>query len=231
MAKKNPIIPRKISEAVDYIDRTDDFLQITGLPVTNGARLGILPAVVGNWHTKRGEIDDLNILCNAPSTKTAAVVASRKEKIKDFRTFAKPVFNVIKGSPNATTDDALMFNVVLDPKNPSHRTIPITETCYPLITRVGLIIEFKCRTASDAKRGSLAEGADGVMLYYCISDTAPANPAAAAVIQVFFSKATFRFECPADSAKKNFYCWVKWVNMKNPAINGATGDMFTVSNL
>ena len=229
MAKKksNSRVPAKTKDAVEYVIKTDDRFQTVIVPTT-GDRLGVLLSVTDDWHERRGKIEDFYKSYSDKTTLTSIVKKNLREELKSFRTFAKKPLNVLASSPNATNDDAAVFNVVLNRANPTHSVTPIKELCYAKVIALGgEKMESKCYTASDSNRASLCEGSDSVEIRYKIGTDAEAptsfNDGTTSFIS---SKAIFILTC-AGGRKKNLYSFHRWYNSKHPELSGVFDEMKT----
>jgi len=115
---------------------------------------------------------------NNPVTSSSTVKNQVKTWIKNFRAFADPLLNIIAASPNATTDDEAIFNLVLNinRKHPTHTHTKIVDACFTDWTGSGGgNMKAGSRSTTDTKRHSLAEGADGVQYAYMILNDTPEN--------------------------------------------------------
>lgn len=166
------------------INRTDDRLQaiepVSGNPYWKQFSLTSVNAT--DWHNKRlfwnTPTTGLFAKYSDPNTSTPTIKTQVKKFIKDFRTFGNPLLNLIAASPNATTDDEAIFNLVLNinRKHPTHTHTKIADACVTDWTNQGGgNMKAGSKSAHDSKRHSLAEGADGVQYAYMILDDTPEN--------------------------------------------------------
>ncbi|MBI3500733.1 MAG: hypothetical protein HY063_02975 [Bacteroidetes bacterium] len=166
-----------------FISTTDDHLlaiePTTGNPYWQF--LGLSSANATDWHNKRLYWDAPNTglfaLYSNPATSTSVIKKKVETFIKNFRTFANPLLNIIASSPNATGVEEKIFNLVLNANRakPSHTHTKIEDQCF---TKWEGGNGGNKRAAShkedEAKgRASVPEGADGVQYAYVIMDENP----------------------------------------------------------
>jgi len=212
-------ISRTIIGCANYIDSTDDFLQEIIVPA-NPARLGLTPQNATDWHTWRINNDKLIVLRKSKVTKSPDLNSQVKVSKKGFIKFAQPLLDIIAASPNATTTDANIFNVVLVRKTPTHSDTPIKDTCTATLQMLGGgKMSVKCRTATGGKRPKLAAGADGVETSYVIGDKNTKVPDPdLGTTQKSFSKASFIMSLGAVNSGAILYIYVRWINTKNDKV-------------
>lgn len=222
----NSRIPRKIRDFDGYIRRTNNYFAVVILP-SNGTRLGLIPTNVTDWDSKNTAWGELFGKWSDPLTKTTDINRQVKTFMKNFRTFAQPLLNIIAASPNAIDTDATTFNVVLVRKKPSHPTNAIQALCNAVSKQIGgSRVEFKCRTYTDSKRASLAEGSDGVEIAYIIGDKdTPVPDADSCPLNDLFTKATFTLSNGTINIGKILYIYFRWTNTKHPNLAGPWSDL------
>ena len=210
-------IPTTLAKFFGYVANTNTYLQAPVVP-SNSDRLTLSSDTVKKWNTFAGTSSDLQTSKADPLQKGPALNDKVKKLIKDFKTFAQPQLNIIASCTAATTDDALVFNVVLVRKTPSHSHAPITGKCYIVYELLGGgKIKFKCRSISDARRASLIEGADAVEIVYITGDANAKVPTADEMGNgTSFSKATFILSLGTLTTGKVLYIYFRWINTKHP---------------
>src|ERR1051325_5609182 len=122
----NTRIPTEISKFDPCINSTDDYLltvcNVGPPPEHNWERLGITLQNKDDWHAKRLYWkDNLFPKYFSKLTKTEAVNAEVENFIKSFRTFARPLLNIMAASPNANEDDEVALNFKINRKPPSKK--------------------------------------------------------------------------------------------------------------
>ncbi len=182
--KKEPRISLSPKKFNPYLGRTDDRLQaiepLSGNPYWQ--QYGLTSANATDWHNKRlfftAATTGLFAKYSNPATSTSLVKQQVKGWIKAFRTFANPLLNIIAASPNATSDDEAIFNLVLNVnrKKPTHTHTKIEDACHTdWVGHGGGNMKAGSRSTTDTKRHSLPEGADGVQYAWMILDDTPEN--------------------------------------------------------
>lgn len=166
-------MPTRISTSIPgfntYITNTGTYVA-AGTPTTNGARLGLSPTNITDWEDKKTYwVGTLYPKYSDPLQSTAAVKEAVKNFMKDFKTFAQPLLNIMAASPGAVEADEAVFNFKIGRAVPSHSTTPISEVVvFDARPIGGGELKFSCRTAHDDHRASKAEGADSVQLAYMV---------------------------------------------------------------
>lgn len=228
-------VPETIPPFNNYINSTDDNLQaISSGVIHNWERLGLSSVNASDWHDQRTYWrDTLYPKYSSPATSTSLVKAEVKAFIIEFRKFANPLLDIMAASPNAGTDDEIMFNFKIGRAPAHHATDPIAGTVvYDAQPLGGGDFKFKCRTAADSSRASLAAGADSVQLGYMVQEkssgpTPPApaddnmpNPNQTGMTKDIFTKATFTFHAEAENVGKTMIVFARWFNTKHPELAG-----------
>ncbi|MEP7168668.1 MAG: hypothetical protein ABI855_04805 [Bacteroidota bacterium] len=224
-------VPTTIDAFNKYINNTDDYIHEE--TPTNGTRLGLTTTNQSDWASKRTFWKDtLFPKYSDPIQSTSVVKEDVKTFMKDFRTFANPLLDVMAASPAATNEDAAVFHFVLVRKKPSHQTEPIKDA---VVTDVkangGGDMIFSCRTSHDTKRASKAEGADSVQVAFKVAvrnEDPPPVDANDGTTKEIFTKAKFILHAGGANAGKKLYVWCRWYNTKNPPIAGSWNNMITV---
>jgi len=196
-----------------------------GSPVTNGTRLGLSAQNLTDWNDKFVYWrDTLYTKYSDPLQSTSAVKDEVRNFMKDFKTFAQPLINLMVASPNAKEADAAVFNFVLNRAKATRRNTPIKElvefTTQPL---GGGDMKFSCRTGHDSSRASKAEGADSVQLAFLIADTVDvfkATPSDLGMKTEAFTRAQFIFHAGAANVGKRMIVFTRWFNTKHPQLAG-----------
>ncbi len=228
MAKR---IPKSAAKFNTYILETDDYFQVVVDPL-NGIRLGLVAQNMTDWHTKRVAWAILYAKKSDPLQKGPAVNKAVALFIKNFNTFGMPLLNVIAASPNITSDDELVFNVVADSAHasPTHRTDPISNVIFTkLVQASGGKIKAKGYTTSTSKRASLPAdtGADSVKRYFALSDkptTGPANYNSPGVTVEINTGASLLMELGAENSGQYLNYWDQWFDSKNPKRGGPISE-------
>ena len=210
-----------------YINRTNNFLQLVIVPL-HGIRLGLTIQNIKDWNTFALAWILLYAKKSDPLQKGPAVNKAVKLFIKNFGIFATPLLDIIAASPNITTDDELVFNVVADNAHaaPTHRTEPIANAIYTkLVQTTGGNIKAKGYAVATAKRAGLPPetGADSVKRYYAISTTAtngPANYNSAGVTVEVNTGASLLMQLGAENSGMYINYWDQWYDTKNPKRGG-----------
>lgn len=160
-------------------------------PVYYWQYLGLSSANAADWHNKylfwSTPITGLYALYSNPASSTSLVKKQVKLWIKAFRVFGNPLLNLIAASPNATSDDEAIFNLILtiNHKHPTHTHTKIEDACHTDWTgHGGGNMKAGSRSTTDTKRHSLAAGADGVQYAYMILNDTPENIAKSIAIAV-----------------------------------------------
>src|SRR5205085_10753699 len=125
----NSRVPTAIPEFNTYITNTNTYLHAGG-PPTNLTRLGLSDDNGKDWDDYQKAWAELYLKYSNALTSTSIIKENVKHAMHDFKAFAQPLLNIIAASPEATDDDAAVFNLVLDKnhKNPSRPTTPISDT-------------------------------------------------------------------------------------------------------
>ena len=224
-------ISRATKKFAIYINRTNGFLQIVIDP-TNGTRLGLTTQNVTDWNSKTIAALITYGKWGDPLQKGPAVNKAMKLAIKNFITFAQPLLDIIAASPNLTSDDELMFNVVgsSNRANPTHRTDPIEAAIYTKLVQVGGgRMRAKGYTTTTARRAGLPPdtGADSVKRYWALSTTAingPATYRTAGVVSEVETGASTIMEFGADNIGQYLNYWDQWYDTKNPKRGGPISE-------
>jgi len=227
----------RISETIPgfntYINNTGTYVA-AGTPTTNGARLGLSPTNITDWENMKTDWIALYAKYSDPLQSTAAVKEAVKNFMKDFKTFAQPLLNIMAASPNAVEADEAVFNFKIGRAVPSHSTTPISEVVvFDARPIGGGELKFSCRTAHDDHRASKAEGADSVQLAYMVvvpndnptppppggGDDIP-TPNTKGMAKEVFTKSQFTFHAGVDNVGKRMVVFARWWNTKHPELAG-----------
>ena len=227
-----------------YIVRTNNYLQALVDPIVPGVfnwtRLGLTSQNAVDWAMKTlvwtGAPPNLGLYSKYtdPTLKTTNVITQTNQFIKDFRTpFGRDILRKIIASDNANAADAVMFNVVLNPANPSHTHTKIAESCLTTFNYVAAgNYKAESRSATDTKRASVPAGiADGVQYFYQILDagqTPPESPDANGVVMQFFTGATHEIPLGIGNINKYLYVWTRWYSAAHPTLAGNFSAMQTI---
>ena len=218
-------VPRKIDDFNNYIRITDDYLQVEvdpgPPPVLNWGRLGLTQEDADQWHALREAWEnDLFPRYVNPNTKTKTVNAQITTAMEIFRTFAQPMIDIMAASPNANQDDAEILNFKLVRSEPTHPTVPIADLCYADVLPLGGgAVRISCRTIHDAKRASMAKGANLIQVAMKIDGPAPTGPSDGTSM-VILGKANEIYNIGDDHTGKRAYAYFRWYNTKYPHLAG-----------
>ena len=226
-----PRISRAAAKFNTYAIGTNAYLMIVIVPL-HGIRLGLTAGNISDWNTKVAAWILLYAKKSDPLQKGPALNKAVRLFIADFITFATPLLNVIAASPNITSDDELVFNVVADNAHasPTHRTDPISKEIYSkLVAGGGGNIKAKGYTSTTARRAGLPPdtGADSVRRFYALSTTAingPANYNSAGVTKEVNTGASFLMELGAENVGMYINYWDQWYDTKNPKRGGPISE-------
>jgi len=237
----NSRVPQTISGFNAYINTTDTY-QLAIDPITlmpNYQRLGLSLVQSGDWTAKRVFWrDTLYPKYTDENTSTTVVKKNVKKFMKDFRTFANPLLNIMAASPNATQADEAAFKFVITPDAPTERGKIVDVPFIKIKPLGGGEMKFGARTSEDMSRPSRHKLADGLEVRWVIL-TAPQNsetptdpsipvgktaalPLTADECPNSFISPKASFEKAFGQANQNkmFYCFIRWINLINPENNG-----------
>jgi len=222
----NSRISTVVDVAVQYADRTDNYLRIVIDP-THGARLGVTDVEVGDWHIWRGKLDDCFVDWSDDTKKTKPVNAKMVKLVHDFREFANPVLNRIAASGNLNETDEVVFNLVGDSNHagPSHKTDKIIEKCFSKMIPIGGgEIANHLRTGSSTGRDHIFDGADGAEISYTITDEPTVNSDPMNATRRTYTKAVFIQELGAPNKGKYMNYCHRWAWTINDKLSGPFND-------
>jgi hypothetical protein len=237
-----PRVPIKIPEFNNYINSSDEYLQLTRVDRTNPnwQELGLTLPQSTEWTNKRTFWRDTLYpkYINA-SLSTSAVKTQVKNYMKSFSVFARPLLDVMAVSVKADEEDEaqLRFLRKVSYKKATHHTEEIEEQCYAIIKQLGGDkLKFGCSTQSDTKKKSLAPTADGVLVSYVripkteVNPTLPEDPEDCSKQQTF-SKASFVLDAGPGSSGDRLVGFIQWNDSKNPNRTGPESERFDVTIL
>ena len=217
-------IPQDIAGAVAFVDRTDNYQQAVVVPPpSNGIRLGLTAQNITDHHTKLLAIDLVFIKWSDLSQKTTPVNDSIVLLLADFRTFEQPLLDIIASSTVLNTTDEAVYNLVGDShhKAPTHRTVAITEKCFPRMLAIGggEMVDH-VRTSSSSKRDHIFDEASGFECAYTITDTPTPLTDPENAKSKTFTKASAIVELGAPNKGKYINHCERWVFSPNTKFNG-----------
>jgi hypothetical protein len=235
-------VPRTIPEFNNYINSSDDYLQLTRSDRTNPnfQELGLSPLQGTDWTNKRTFWrDTLYPKYTNPSLSTSPVKTQVKNFMKSFSVFARPLLDIMAVSVKADEEDEaqLRFLRKVSYKSPTHHTEEIEDTCYAIIKPLGGDkMKFGCSTESDTKKKSLAPTAESVMVSYIRIDKAIENPTLPedpedCPKQQTFTKASFVLDAGTGKSGDRLVGFLQWNDSKNPSRKGPESERFDVTIL
>jgi hypothetical protein len=228
---KGTRVPRKLPLFDQYIRRVVAFL-LLGSP-TNGSRLLLTAAEIAQaqgfltlWYTGNSSSPGAYELHSNPNTKTKSTRKAIVKIINDFSAFFSPLLVRMSGSAAITASDRLILNIAAPNPTRSHHHEAITDNVEFIITPLGGgDVRFICRTSSDSKRASKAEGADSVQICYKYGDPFPVNTDDTATSREVFTHASFTMHAGTANVGKRLYVFARWYNTKHPELAGPWSPM------
>jgi len=224
----NSRIPDFPNSFNNYITNTDAY-NSTGTP-SNGTRLGMTSTNISDWHAKHSSWSTIYNKYTDPTQRTKAVTADIHLAIKNFKTFANPLLDVIAASPALTNTDAEMYNVAMGHAAPTHPTAPIADNvALNIQPKGGGLLQVSAHPDSSASgRAHKPDGANAVQLAFVYGNTPPTgSPDDENIMKEISTKAQFIHHAESHVGEK-MYCWARWVNMNYPNLNGPWSSMLTV---
>ncbi|MEI6852343.1 MAG: hypothetical protein WCL06_05850 [Bacteroidota bacterium] len=217
--------------------------------ISNATRLGVTTDNVNKIKGLVGDVDTTGTYMfikknydETPGRKETQLTHNLKDITDKVKVKLREIYDDIPAS-SWTEDDRTYLNRRTGlPHKPSKPTVPIAaDVIVDIIPHPNGLFEFNLRSRTDAKRFSLAEGADGAEVRYAIvqSNIRKAadmpdrvkekcnGPDECSLKQVFF-KAKFQFQLESIFAGYNLYCWVRWINSKYPQFAGKWSRMEVV---
>ena len=224
-------IPQGIPAFNSYISTTTAYLPATpeGGTQPNYKRLGISDDALEIWKTKgKYWSDTLYPAYSNTDTRTKAITKEVENFRIDFKDFANPQLNIMAASLNANTHDEEVFKFVIKPKKPTHQHTPITELCNGTYqTLGGGMMKVGYRTSTDAKRPSLAKGANCVQLAYKIGDIPPKDVMDGTQLAII-PRASYTHSIGTGNSGKRLYVYQRWYNSKYPELAGPWSDLQSI---
>lgn len=223
-------VPITISEANDYVNNSDDHLQSSREPSGTAVYelLGLTSANADGWHARRlNWRDNLYPKWSNKDLKTKTVVKNVKDFLTEFRTFSRPLLNIMAASPNAIVQDETILRFVKNPKKPVRPTAPITEVVLLAVQSIGGGgFRFSARYPSDEDRYSIPEDASGLEIRWKIGsiEEVPANVDECTKHHIS-TRARFSLNVGAENHNKNIYLFARWTDIHNPSRAGDWTDM------
>lgn len=228
-------IPETIPDFDSYINTTDKYLQtIVSGTTYRWQVLGLSAENADAWHTKCLHWrNDLFPKYGSSEHSTSLVKAQVRTFMKDFRTFGNPILNGIAASPNAGSEEEIMFNMKTKKAKPSFKKVGIEETVmFSAEMLGGGDLQFSCRAANHSGRPKLAAGANSVQLAFCITSTDNnplkflssgkplPTPEDANMSREIFTRAMFWLRTGPKNVGKGAIVFARWYNTKHPHLSG-----------
>ncbi len=243
-------IPKTIPEFNIHINDVSKFLQKTesGATVTNGERLGMLPAELVTlnkfslaWSNPGATPKGVYDLHSNPLTKTEVTRLDVLKIMKDFSVFFRPILVRMSGSPNITADDRALLRIAEPSTKRIRPTAVIAESCIAsLLVLGGGSMKLVCRHEHDNGRASKPTRADAVEIAYRIdrvlydSQTGEILPVHVidgpddGTTKMLSTKAIFRLRLGMEYAGCKLQLYARWINTKHPELAGLwTGPFST----
>ncbi len=159
-------------------------------------------------------------------TRTSQQVQDYHESREAYEQFIEEFANQYIINNAAISDsqkNMLGFNVRSDQHSPRPQ---ITQVVYGLVeAKPGSQVQFLCRTASDAKRGSVPLIADGVEVRYSIG-VQPATVDQCDEVELS-TKSRFVLNISPADAGKRIFAYLRWRNNSDVSKSGPWSDMLS----
>ena len=225
-------ISRSIDEFGKYIVKTNSYIA-AGTPVTNGERLGLLPAEITQWKAFETQWNPLFVLySDITNSRTRAIRNTMVQIIDDVIKYDQDnhILDRIAASPNVTIDDLGIFNIYGGVLPKTTRTVPTTPIKEPVTVTFqalgGSSINVKCY-GTTGSRAAIYEDADSVQYLYQVGTTPPAAPDEDELKVGISTKASYVMTLSPDSAGKFLYIYFRWYNTKHPELSGPWSGLQT----
>jgi hypothetical protein len=198
---------------------------------TNWERLGLTLAEKDDWLARRTAWLANEVLYDGNTTRTPAVVTQRTVIRDAFIEVADRHLNTFLGREELNEADRATFN--LPPAEIHHsKRGKITDTPVTQVSSDSIAtVTCRVRTTHDSTRYSMHPLADAVEVRYVIlpvtEGVVPPNDVAQCRQFFISKKAIFSIELTQADSAKRFYCFLRWVNLSNPANNGSWTEIFT----
>jgi hypothetical protein len=238
----NTIIPETIHKFNDYIGNTNDRQVEVNPDTTNpywtdyGWSSAQSTAFTDDWHDVW--VDDLYPKWKNPLTKTTPVVKAVEKFMKDFKEWVKTekLIDKIKSWNDVSVDDSLIWNFVLERKDPTHRTEPIEKSIFPQLAAAGGgVIAAEVRADKDETRPSIPvdEGADSVQYAWAIfdkrEDTTKEGVSPDDMQKATSTRASFDFDAGMTNQGRWLVIYFRWYNTKHPNLAGKWSVMQVIA--
>ena len=225
-------IPRGIEDFDKWIVKSTPYLAV-GTPVTNGERLGLLPAEITDWNAVLTEWTPLHVKYDDETNSRTRAVKNHLlliiERMVDMDQ-TNHLLDRIAASANVTIEDLGIFNINGGEFPKLTRTVPtsrIVDVVYPTITALGGgSMSFKCYGKS-SQRASIPDDADSVQILYQIGNTPPTLEEAENMKKEMSTKAIFTIDFGLNNSHKNLYSFLRWNSSKHPELAGPWSELQT----
>jgi hypothetical protein len=228
-------IPQPDNDFNTYINATATYLTATnpGFASPNWERLSLTGPEFTAWVNYK---NDWNLKYQKVVTqqeqgiRDSAAITEKNDSKKQFTQWATdPKLNKldrIGASPNCTAQDRQVFNIK---ERDETRTVPTTPIATELFFDMkplggGGSMRFSCRSAHDASRASIPQGANGLEIRYLIGSTAP-NSVDDCPAKEIRTEALFTLQLGAANTTQKLFAYGRWIDIKNQARSGPWSDM------
>jgi len=229
----NSRIPRTIIKFNPFITNTNTYM-LAGSP-TNFSRLGWLQAEMNQWTAFVTAWVLLFVkYADKKNSRTTAVKDQLYLIIRQCIALDKTnhLLDRIAASPSVTITDMETFNIkkgVLQDSTHTQRRSMVDESLVVSLQPVGGgDINVKCRTAHDAKRPSIPDGADSVQFAYQVGGSAPVSADDAGLKVDLSSHAAFTMHLGSANSGKTLFIFFRWFNTKHPELASHWNAMQTI---
>lgn len=225
-------VPRTIARFASYLNDTDVHLQ-SNRPVGPGGTpvfelLGLTSGQADGWNLRRVDFrDNLYPKWTNKNTKTETVNEDVADFMEEFFDYSEPLLNIMAASTNAINQDANIFNMVINRKDPTRPTEPIEEVVVLDLNPVGGgTMRVRGRQTAQAKRGKIPETAKAIEVCWTVGTAPPASPLDCTE-NIISSRSTFTMNVGAENHNLNIYAFARWIDTSNAARAGAWTELST----
>ena len=212
-----------------------------GATLKRGIILGMLPAEMttlnnfrASWSSEDPAHPGVYDILNDPTKCTKVTPKLVAQHMKEFRTFMNPILDRMSGSPFITSADRLVLHIAEPVITHSHINTPIPyKTIIGIEVMGGGALKISIRSAHDATRASIPEGADAIELAWRddapvvsppLTDTEPPTVTKAKQMTgpedgaktLISTKAIFQMNFGVDHGGNHFQCFARFINTKRP---------------
>ena len=217
-------IPRKINAFHAYIRNTSAYLNTS--PETR-MRLGIDEEEFSLWQDFLLRWNDIYPdYSDKAYRRTTAIKNTLRKVQKDFIAFASPLLTRMSAMKNVNVHDVAAFHFVIKRKKPSRHIIQLEG--YPAIV-VELLgtgwVRFICKAIQEARRNSIAWGADGVEFacYFGNEKNGKENE----WVTFYSTIAKFIHKFPSELAGQRMLVRARWIKFNNQLRSGPFSNITT----